>query len=85
MTDEWATCKDDHVCCGGAICPGHYRPADTCGDCAAMKDTLVASVEDECPTCGAYVLNHALHANWHRDIAEAASSYVSPPVYGGLR
>lgn len=56
-----------------------------------MKDTLVASVEDECPTCGAYMLNPALHESWHhnlsdrlRAISEKAGRYVSPPVYGGF-
>ena len=107
MSDiQWAKCEDDHVCCGGATCPGHFRPTDTCGDaapiglapplpgswkfldgtllpvvCAAMKDVLVASVEDECPTCGAYVLNHALHRDWHADISRRADSYSPPPTY----
>lgn len=53
-------------------------------------DPLVESVEDECPTCGAWMLNPALHRNWHADtisrfhaIAAEARRYKSPPVYGG--
>ncbi len=29
------------------------------------RDPLVDFVEDECPTCGAYMLNPALHRDYH--------------------
>ncbi len=53
-------------------------------------DAVVEAVQDECPTCGAYVLNPALHRDWHQqwrqrmsEVAAEASRYKSPPVYGG--
>jgi hypothetical protein len=57
---------------------------------AEKVDPLVESVEDECPTCGAWMLNPALHRDWHKkqdqrfhEIAREASRYKSPPTYGG--
>lgn len=57
---------------------------------AELVDPVVEQVEDECPKCGAYVLNHALHAEWHRHLRLAveeaqaeAKRYKSPPRYGG--
>lgn len=53
-------------------------------------EVLAEYVEDECPTCGAYILNPALHAQWHehiqsslRNLGERADRYKPPPVYGG--
>lgn len=46
-------------------------------------DPLVESVEDECPICGAWMLNPALHRDWHQKIWEEASRYKDPPRYGG--
>lgn len=53
-------------------------------------DPLVEFVQDECPTCGAYMLNPALHADYHArlrqqfiDLDRLARQYVSPPRYGG--
>lgn len=52
-------------------------------------DPLVEQVEDECPTCGAWMLNPALHKEWHaklrlrlQELEVEASRYKSPPVYG---
>lgn len=52
-------------------------------------DPLVEEVADECGTCGAYVLNHTLHADFHRrqkqqfeHLDRLARQYVEPPRYG---
>lgn len=80
------TCSKGHRCCDDqSKFHDHFLSAEDCTQCAATGDPLVASVDDECPTCGAYMLNPELHANWHRDIARRADSYVSPPTYGGYR
>lgn len=50
---------------------------------AIPPEVLASYVDDECPTCGAYILNPALHESWHRQILDAARSYVDPPRYGG--
>lgn len=53
-------------------------------------DPLTDAVEDECPTCGAYMLNPALHRDWHADtdrrfrtIDAEARRYRPSPRYGG--
>lgn len=53
-------------------------------------DPLTEGVEDECPTCGAWMLNPQLHKNWHADtdrrfrmIDAEARRYKDPPRYGG--
>ena len=46
-----------------------------------LVDPYVEQVDDECPTCGAYVLNHALHRDWHRTIRDEARRYKPPPTY----
>lgn len=48
-------------------------------------EVLAEYVDDECPTCGAWVLNVPLHAQWHIDIKTRADRYVDPPRYGGHR
>lgn len=55
-----------------------------------LVDPVVEQVDDECPTCGAWMLNPALHADFHRRQREQfehldalARRYVSPPRYGG--
>lgn len=52
-------------------------------------DPVVEEVSDECPTCGAYVLNQALHEDFHRrqrqqfeHLDALARRYVEPPRYG---
>lgn len=55
-----------------------------------VAEVLAAQVDDECPTCGAYVLNPALHRDWHghlraalNDLGRRADAYKDPPRYGG--
>jgi len=55
-------------------------------------DPVVEEVADECGTCGAYVLNHALHKDFHarqkrqfEHLDELARRHVPPPTYGGIR
>ena len=55
-----------------------------------LVDPLVEALNDECPKCGAYVLNTGLHEEWHRHLRLAieeaqteAKRYKSPPRYGG--
>lgn len=33
-------------------------------------DPLVDFVADECPTCGAYMLNPSLHRDWHSRLGD---------------
>jgi hypothetical protein len=55
---------------------------------AEPHDALVDFVEDECPTCGAYMLNPAIHRDWHEkqrrqfgQLDEAAHAYRPAPRY----
>lgn len=70
----------------------HLSTCDRLPDCGCRCwchetiDSLVEAVQDECPTCGAYVLNPALHSDWHRTLREQlfkVGQYVPPPTYGG--
>jgi hypothetical protein len=65
------------------------RPIAPSDDEFADLDPLVEQVQDECPTCGAYVLNEALHRDFHRrqreqfiNLDQLARRYVDPPRYG---
>lgn len=75
-----------HVHCDRADEPRHVHdvPAEECSLCHAIADPLVAAIEDECPKCGAYVLNQALHADWHvhlRKAIENAGEYKPSSLY----
>lgn len=40
-------------------------------------DPLVEFVQDECPTCGAYMLNPALHRDWHNGLGDRLSAILT--------
>lgn len=57
-------------------------------DVDALTNYLADQVEDECPMCGAYMLNPALHRDWHLSIAtqlqaieNEARAWKPPPTY----
>lgn len=72
-----------------ALCAEHHdHPLHVSAD--EWVDPVVEQVDDECPKCGAYVLNKALHEDWHMHLRAAieeaqteAKRYKSPPRYGG--
>lgn len=52
-------------------------------DVDALAHYLADAVEDECPTCGAWMLNPQLHHDWHERLNVEVRKYREPPRYGG--
>lgn len=75
---------------GFCLACGEPHDADCHVSTGEWIDPVVEQVNDECPKCGAYVLNKALHEDWHMHLRAAieeaqaeARRYKSPPRYGG--
>lgn len=73
---------------GRCVACGEPHDADCHVSTGEFTDPVVEQVDDECPKCGAFMLNKALHEDWHRhlriSVEEAmkeAKRYKSPPRY----